>query len=121
MNAEATSQPWLRIWTALASMGAGGLASPYFVNAANVITCVIMIVFNPIFAVLGNRVSLKWILVFGTVGYLPYFGALYCNSVYGVQWLLLFGAVTCGFSAAALRTSEAAIAVAYPEDNRRGL
>ncbi|CAG9998249.1 unnamed protein product [Clonostachys byssicola] len=146
MGAEASSQPWPStlkrwyrgtlyqaivlgivsfsqqgIWTALASMGAGGLASPYFVNAANVITYVIMIVFSPIFAVLGNRFSLKWILVFGTVGYLPYFGALYCNSVYGTQWFLLFGAVTCGFSAAALWTSEAAIAVAYPEDNRRGL
>ncbi|RSL98141.1 hypothetical protein CEP52_010483 [Fusarium oligoseptatum] len=109
------------IWTALASMGAGGLATPYFVNAANVITYVIMIIFSPIFAVLGNRFSLKWILVIGTLGYLPYFGALYCNSVYGTQWFLLFGAVTCGFSAAALWTSEAAIAVAYPEDNRRGL
>ncbi|KAJ3540802.1 hypothetical protein NM208_g4898 [Fusarium decemcellulare] len=109
------------IWTALASMGAGGLASPYFVNAANVITYVIMIVFSPIFSVLGNRFSLKWILVFGTIGYLPYFGALYCNSVYGTQWFLLFGAVTCGFSAAALWTSEAAIAVAYPESDRRGL
>ncbi|RSL62264.1 hypothetical protein CEP53_004823 [Fusarium sp. AF-6] len=102
-------------------MGAGGLATPYFVNAANVIKYVIMIIFSPIFAVLGNRFSLKWILVMGTIGYLPYFGALYCNSVYGTQWFLLFGAVTCGFSAAALWTSEAAIVVAYSEDNRRGL
>ncbi|KAF7557268.1 hypothetical protein G7Z17_g807 [Cylindrodendrum hubeiense] len=108
------------IWTALASMGAGGLASPYFVNAVNVITYVIMIVMSPLFAVLGNRFSLKWILVFGTIGYTPYFGALYCNSVYGTQWFLILGSVTCGFSAAALWTSEAAIAVAYPEAHNRG-
>ncbi|KAF4122202.1 Major Facilitator Superfamily [Geosmithia morbida] len=113
------SQPG--IWNALSSMGAGGLASPFFVNAANVITYVIMVLFCPVFSVIGNRFSLKWILVFGTVGYLPYFAALYCNSVYGTRWFLIFGAVTCGFSAAALWTSEAAIAVAYPEDNRRGL
>lgn len=113
------SQPG--IWNALSSMGAGGLASPFFVNAANVITYVIMVIFCPVFSILGNRFSLKWILVFGTVGYLPYFAALYCNSVYGTQWFLIFGAVTCGFSAAALWTSEAAIAVGYPEENRRGL
>ena len=79
-------------------MGAGGLATPYFVNASNVITYVIMIVTCPFFAIAGNRFSLKWVLVSGTLGYVPYFAALYCNSVYGTQWFLLFGAVTCGFS-----------------------
>jgi MFS family permease len=58
-----------------------------------------MTVMSPIFGVLGNRWSLKWLLVFGTIGYVPYSAALYCNSVYGTQWFLLFGAATCGFSA----------------------
>lgn len=78
-------------------LGAGGLATPYFVNASNVITYVIMIVTCPLFAVAGNRFSLKWVLVAGTF-YVPYFAALYCNSVYGTQWFLLFGSVICGFS-----------------------
>jgi MFS family permease len=101
-------------------MGAGGLASPFFVNAVNVITYVIMIIMSPFMAVLGNRYSQKWILVFGTIGFLPYFGALYCNSTFGTQWFLILGGVTCGFSAAALWTAEAAMAIAYPEHNNRG-
>lgn len=74
------------------------MASPFFVNAANVITFAIMVFFSPISAIVGNRFNLKWVLVFGTLGYVPYSAALYCNSVFGTQWFLLFGSVTCGFS-----------------------
>ncbi|PCG95692.1 Major facilitator superfamily domain, general substrate transporter [Penicillium occitanis (nom. inval.)] len=109
------------IWDALNSLGAGGLASPTFVNAANVITYVIMIITCPLWAIAGNRWDLKWVLVAGTLGYTPYFAALYCNSVYDTQWFLILGAVTCGISAAALWVSEAAIAVGYPEPERRGV
>ncbi|KAH8429010.1 uncharacterized protein LDX57_006681 [Aspergillus melleus] len=108
------------IWGALSNLGAGGLATPFFVNAANVITFAIMIFMSPLFAVLSNRWSLKWVLVFGTLGYAPYSASLYTNSVYGTQWFMLFGAATCGFSAAALWVSEAAIGVGYPEEHRKG-
>lgn len=80
-----------------------------------------MVFFSPISAVIGNRFNLKWVLVFGTLGYVPYCAALYTNTVYGTQWFLIFGAATCGFSAAALWTAEGAIAVGYPEADRRGL
>lgn len=124
-------------WPSLLGLGAGGLAEPFFVNAANVITFAIMVVLSPVFAVLSNRWSLKWVLVLGTLGFAPYSAALYCNSVYGTQWFLLFGAATCGISvrfalslsfvlpvtdkkqAAALWVSEAAIGVGYPEENRK--
>lgn len=79
-------------------LGAGGLASPTFVNAANVITYVIMIITCPLWAIAGNRWDLKWVLVAGTLGYTPYFAALYCNSVNDTQWFLIVGAVTCGIS-----------------------
>ncbi|PYH96463.1 hypothetical protein BO71DRAFT_320799 [Aspergillus ellipticus CBS 707.79] len=109
------------IWTALSSLGAGGLATPFFANAANVITFAIMVFMSPVFAVLGNRWSLKWVLVIGTLGYAPFSASLYANSVYGTQWFMLFGAATCGFSAAALWVSEAAIGVGYPEEHRKGV
>lgn len=79
-----------------------------------------MVFFSPVTAVFGNRFNLKWVLIFGTLGYVPYCAALYCNTVYGTQWFLIFGAATCGFSAAALWTAEGAIAVGYPEVSRRG-
>ncbi|THX30254.1 hypothetical protein D6D10_08703 [Aureobasidium pullulans] len=108
------------IWDALNSLGAGGQAKPYVVNAANAVTFAIMVLFSPFTAIVGNKYSLKWVLVFGTLGYVPYCAALYCNSVYGTQWFMIFGAATCGFSASALWTAEGAIAVGYPEANRRG-
>lgn len=102
-------------------LGGGGQAEPYVVNAANVVTFAIMVVCAPVFGVIGNRIGMKWVLVFGTLGYAPYSAALYCNSVYGTQWFMIFGAATCGLSAAALWTAEAAIAVGYPEVSKRGL
>jgi hypothetical protein len=57
-----------------------------------------MVFCAPICGIIGNMIGLKWVLVFGTLGYVPYSAALYCNSVFGTQWFLLFGAATCGFS-----------------------
>ncbi|GKT83124.1 DUF895 domain membrane protein [Colletotrichum tofieldiae] len=108
------------IWTAMNNLGAGGQAEPYVINAVNVITFVIMIVLSPIASMVGNLIGMKWIVVIGTIGYVPYSAALYCNSIWGTQWFLIFGAVTCGISASALWPGEAAIAVGYPEVARRG-
>ncbi|OBW64381.1 MAG: hypothetical protein AUREO_055520 [Aureobasidium pullulans] len=108
------------IWDALNSLGAGGQAKPYVVNAANAVTFAIMVLFSPFTAIVGNKYSLKWVLVFGTLGYVPYCAALYCNSVNGTQWFMILGAAACGFSASALWTAEGAIAVGYSEANRRG-
>ena len=57
-----------------------------------------MFTYAPASSVAGNIVGMKWVVVFGTLGYAPYSAALYCNSVWGTQWFLMFGAVTCGFS-----------------------
>ncbi|KAF4782446.1 hypothetical protein HER10_EVM0012422 [Colletotrichum scovillei] len=109
------------IWTAMNNLGAGGQAEPYVINAVNVITFVIMIALSPLASMVGNLVGMKWIVVIGTLGYVPYSAALYCNSIWGTQWFLIFGAVTCGISASALWPGEAAIAVGYPEVARRGV
>ncbi|KAK0119326.1 hypothetical protein ONS95_008168 [Cadophora gregata] len=81
----------------------------------------IMIFLSPVAAIVGNIVGMRWVLMFGTIGYVPYSAALYCNTVYGTQWFMLFGAATCGLSASALWTAEAAIAVSYPEPAKRGM
>ncbi|CAK4034200.1 duf895 domain membrane [Lecanosticta acicola] len=109
------------IWTAMNNLGAGGQAKPYVVNAVNVITFAVMFVFSPLASIIGNIIGMRWVLIFGCLGYVPYSAALYCNSMWGTQWFLIFGGVTCGFSAAALWPAEATIAVGYPEVRRRGL
>lgn len=60
-----------------------------------------MVITCPLFAIAGNRWDLKWVLVGGTIGFVPYFAALYANSVGdGAQqhWFLILGAVSCGVS-----------------------
>lgn len=109
------------IWTALSNLGAGGLAEPFYANAATLITYLIMFFFAPVFSVAISRLNVKWVLAFGTLGFAPWSASLYCNSVYGTQWFMILGAITCGFSASALWIAESAIAVGYPEQNRRGL
>ncbi|EKG14838.1 hypothetical protein MPH_07961 [Macrophomina phaseolina MS6] len=81
---------------------------------------------------------MRWVVMIRCIGYVPYSTALYCNSVWGTQWFLIFGAVTCGLSvscrstcrvrdsanvgkASALWPAEAAIGVGYPEVQRRGI
>ncbi|KAH9215363.1 hypothetical protein DL95DRAFT_408545 [Leptodontidium sp. 2 PMI_412] len=109
------------IWSAISNLGAGGQAEPYVVNNSYVVAFGIMIFLSPVAAIVGNIVGVRWVLMFGTIGYVPYSAALYCNTVYGTQWFMLFGAATCGLSASALWTAEATIAVSYPEPAKRGL
>ncbi|KAJ0313828.1 hypothetical protein COL516b_000773 [Colletotrichum fioriniae] len=59
------------------NLGAGGQAEPYVINAVNVITFVIMIVLSPLASMVGNLIGMKWIVVIGTLGYVPYSAALY--------------------------------------------
>ncbi|OMP84068.1 UNC93-like protein [Diplodia seriata] len=108
------------IWTALNNLGAGGQAEPYVVNAANVITFVVMVFFSPLASIVGNIIGMRWVVFIGCIGYVPYSAALYCNSVWGTQWFLIFGSVTCGLSVP-LWPAEAAIGVGYPEVQRRGM
>ena len=58
----------------------------------------VMFVLSPLASIAGNIIGLHWVVVFGTIGYVPYSAALYVNSTNGTQWFLIFGAVTCGLS-----------------------
>jgi len=73
-----------------------------------------------IFAILANKIGIKWVLILGTLGYAPYSAALYVNNRYGVEWFVLFGGATCGIAASALWASEGAIALGYGDVKDRG-
>lgn len=79
-----------------------------------------MFVLSPLYAILVNKVGVKPVVVIGTVGYVFWSAGLYQNSKDGTQWLIMFGAATCGISAAAFWTSEATIAILYPDEGLRG-
>ncbi|KAJ4335342.1 hypothetical protein N0V95_008917 [Ascochyta clinopodiicola] len=69
----------------------------------------------------SNKITAKWTLFIGAAFYTPYAAGLYCNNRYGNEWFMLLGAALCGIGASLLWASEAAIAVGYPEDEKRGL
>lgn len=73
-----------------------------------------------VFGALSNKIGVKWVLVIGTLGYAPYSASLYVNNRYGVEWFVIFGGATCGIAAAALWSSEAAIALGYGKIEDRG-
>ncbi|KAH6612067.1 major facilitator superfamily domain-containing protein [Boeremia exigua] len=108
------------IWTALNNLGAGGNASPFLNNAANALTYGLMSVGCFVAGGVSNKISAKWTLVVGAAFYTPYAAGLYCNNRYGNEWFMLLGAALCGIGASLLWASEAAIAVGYPENEKRG-
>ncbi|KAJ5561683.1 hypothetical protein N7535_003855 [Penicillium sp. DV-2018c] len=108
------------IWTALNNLGAGGNAKPYLNNAANALTYGLMSVGCFLAGGVSNKITAKWTLFIGAAFYTPYAAALYCNNRYGNEWFLLLGAASCGIGASLLWASEAAIAVGYPEEEKRG-
>ena len=72
------------------------------------------------FGILANKIGLKKVLIFGTLGYAPYSASLYVNNRYGTEWFVLFGGVTCGIGASALWATEGAIALGYGDVKDRG-
>lgn len=103
------------IWGAMAALGAGGSQDPSTVNAANSLTFGLMVVTSLFTSSLINYTSVKFALIFGTIGYAPYAAGLYLNSVNQSQWLIILGAALCGISAGTFWSVEGAIALGYPE------
>ncbi|KAI2603298.1 MFS general substrate transporter [Hypoxylon fragiforme] len=108
------------LWNAMSNLGAGGAQEPYLVNAANALVFGIMGLLCLFGAPLANRIGLSRTLFLGAVGYPVYSAGLYANNRFGNTWLVLVGAVACGFSAGLFWASEGAVALGYPEPGKRG-
>lgn len=108
------------LWNALNSLGAGGAREPYLINAANALVFGLMAIFCFLGAPIANRLGLAWTLVLGAIGYPVYSAGLYCNNRFGNVWFVIVGAAACGISAGLFWASEGAIALGYPEPEKRG-
>lgn len=109
------------IWSAISGLGAGGLQTVKTANIGNSVLFGIMFFFSPLFGILTNRWSVKYVISVGTIGYVFWSAGLYKNSLDGSQALIIAGAVLCGISASAFWTGEATVAILYPEEHKRGL
>jgi MFS family permease len=108
------------LWNAMNDLGAGGALDPYLVNAANALVFGIMGFLCLFGGPIANRIGFSNTLFLGAVGYPIYSAGLYTNNRYGNVWLVLVGAVCCGFSAGLFWVSEGAVALGYPEPGKRG-
>lgn len=109
------------IFSAIQSLGAGGLKTPTTANAAYALNAGILCLSAPLWAVFANRFGLRLTLFFGTIGFCIYSAGLYTNSKTGNQWFVMFSSIFSGLSGGAFWTSEAAIAISYPEEKNRGV
>ncbi|BGP38850.1 hypothetical protein JCM10450v2_002806 [Rhodotorula kratochvilovae] len=108
------------VWGAMNSLGAGGQATPFLVNASNALTFGLMVITAFLTSTITRYIGVRWTLFFGAAGYAPYAAGLYCNNRFGNQWFLLLGAALCGISAGTFWGIEAAVAMSYPEPENQG-
>ncbi|GJN87616.1 hypothetical protein Rhopal_000571-T1 [Rhodotorula paludigena] len=99
------------IWGAMNSLGAGGQATPFLVNASNALTFGLMVVTAFLTSAMVRVIGVRWTLFFGAAGYAPYAAGLYCNNRFGNEWFLLLGTFW---------AIEAAVAMSYPEVYNQG-
>ncbi|WWC87455.1 uncharacterized protein L201_002344 [Kwoniella dendrophila CBS 6074] len=81
---------------AIAGLGGGGLATPQTSNIATAISYSCLATVCMFGGPIVNRIGTKWALILGACSF-PIRGAsYYCNSKFGVQWFLIFGAFITG-------------------------
>ncbi|KAH8920221.1 MFS general substrate transporter [Atractiella rhizophila] len=108
------------MYNALSSLGAGGLASPWYVNATNAAGYAFMAAFCVFGGVIVSWIGVRWSLLGSSFGDLIYAISLYINSKNGTQWFLLFGSILSGCCDGLLYCVEGPVITAYPEPDRRG-
>jgi MFS family permease len=104
----------------MSATGGGGTQSVSLVNAANSSTFCLMVVTGLLTPTFIHLTNIRWVLVFGTMGYAPYAASLYTHQKYGTDWFVVFGAVCCGISAGCFWATEGAVILSYPERENQG-
>ncbi|KAF9873838.1 hypothetical protein CkaCkLH20_08572 [Colletotrichum karsti] len=108
------------LWAAMNGLGAGGAASPYYVNAANSVIFVLQFVVCIFGSAIISRIGLKWAFVSGMIGFPIYAASLYTHVKYSNNWFLMLACVIDGIFSGIFWLTEGAIILAYPEKHNRG-
>ncbi|THH11682.1 hypothetical protein EW146_g7968 [Bondarzewia mesenterica] len=77
------------MYNALSSLGAGGLATPWYANATAAAGYVFMAVLCITGGLLVSKIGLTKALLISSTGDIIYAGSLYLNSKNGTQWFLM--------------------------------
>ncbi|WWC69043.1 uncharacterized protein I206_102979 [Kwoniella pini CBS 10737] len=105
---------------AIAGLGGGGLATPQTSNIATSINYACLAITCLFGGPLVNRLGTKWALVIGAMSF-PIRGAsYYCNSKFGVQWFLIFGAFFTGTGSGCWYVAESGTIMSIAPSGARG-
>ncbi|KAK0239770.1 major facilitator superfamily domain-containing protein [Armillaria nabsnona] len=108
------------MYNALSSLGAGGLATPWYANATAAAGYVFMAVLCIVGGIIVSKIGVRWALLISSTGDIIYAGSLYLNSKNGTQWFLMFGSIISGMTDGLMYSVEGPIITSYPEEDRRG-
>ncbi|KAF9013916.1 major facilitator superfamily domain-containing protein [Cyathus striatus] len=108
------------MYNALSSLGAGGLATPWYANATAAAGYVFMAFLCVTGGVIVGKIGVRLSLLIASTGDIIYAGSLYLNSKNGTQWFLMFGSIISGCTDGLMYAVEGPIITAYPEPDRRG-
>ncbi|KAG7448104.1 MFS general substrate transporter [Guyanagaster necrorhizus] len=128
---------WQGMYNALSSLGAGGLATPWYANATAAAGYVFMAVLCIVGGIIVSKIGVRWALLVSVTGDIIYAGSLYLNSKNGTQWFLMFGkfillclscftynytagSIISGMTDGLMYSVEGPIITSYPEEDRRG-
>ncbi|KAJ7137687.1 major facilitator superfamily domain-containing protein [Mycena epipterygia] len=108
------------MYNALSSLGAGGLATPWYANATAAAGYVFMAFMCITGGIIVSKIGVNASLLIASTGDIIYAGSLYLNSKNGTQWFLMFGSIISGCTDGLMYAVEGPIITSYPEPDRRG-
>ncbi|KAJ6597271.1 major facilitator superfamily domain-containing protein [Mycena vulgaris] len=108
------------MYNALSSLGAGGLATPWYANATAAAGYVFMAFMCITGGIVVSKIGVNASLLIASTGDIIYAGSLYLNSKNGTQWFLMFGSIVSGCTDGLMYAVEGPIITSYPEPDRRG-
>lgn len=108
------------MYNALSSLGAGGLATPWYANATAAAGYVFMAFMCITGGIVVSKIGVNASLLIASTGDIIYAGSLYLNSKNGTQWFLMFGSIISGITDGLMYAVEGPIITSYPEPDRRG-
>ncbi|KAJ7246011.1 hypothetical protein C8J57DRAFT_1347723 [Mycena rebaudengoi] len=105
---------------ALSSLGAGGLATPWYANATAAASFAFMAFMCITGGIVVSKIGVNASLLIASTGDIIYAGSLYLNSKNGTQWFLMLGSIYSGVTDGLMYAVEGPIITSYPEPDRRG-
>ncbi|KAK7038030.1 MFS general substrate transporter [Favolaschia claudopus] len=108
------------MYNALSSLGAGGLATPWYANATTAAGFAFMAFLCLTGGIIVSKIGVNASLFIASTGDIIYAGSLYLNSKNGTQWFLMFGSIISGMTDGLMYAVEGPIITSYPEPDRRG-